>query len=101
MPLTIRYTDTRHTHEATCDDIQSAVIIRIVKAYMLYPADFNLMHIDLSDECCEEVHCWQVGDPGRRVCSFGGAIAWNIYCQTSEIWPEINYHNARPVTFPH
>lgn len=109
MPLTIRYTDTRNQHEVECDDIQSACITKIVKAYMLYPSDFDLMHIDLRDESIEQVHCYVRKDSvitplhivGARVCSFGGAHAWNIYCQTAEIWPEINYHNIRIVAFPH
>lgn len=34
---------------------------------------------------------------GARITSFGGAIAWNIYRQIAEIWPEINYHiSGRP-----
>lgn len=98
MPLTIRYTDTKHSHQATGDAIQSAAIIRIVKSYMLHPSDFDLMHIDLRDESCEQVTC-TLGD--RDICYFGGAQAWNIYRMTAEIWPDINYHTAgRPAPIP-
>jgi len=92
MSLTILYTDTIHRHAAHCDEIQSAGITSIVKTYMIYPADFDFMHIDLRPEI-EEVICWKDGQPGA-VARLGGGFAWNIYLQTAEIWPEINYHTA-------
>lgn len=95
MPLTIRYTDTRHTHEVLCDEIQSTCIVGIVKKYMLHPTHFDFMHIDLRDESIEEVSCWnRAAGNAHAVCQFGGAIAWNIYRQTAEIWPEIKYHTS-------
>ena len=109
MPLTIRYTDTLRQHEVQCDDIQSKVIVSAIMAYMPPPLhvrtefhEFDLMHIDLRDESCEHVHCYRKEDSimtpdhiaGARVCSFGGAIAWNIYRQIAEVWPEINYHTS-------
>lgn len=109
MPLTIRYTDTRNQHQVECDEIQSQAIINAIKAYLHPPLlvksefhDFDLMHIDLRDESIEQVYCYRKVDSvitqghiaGARVCSFGGAIAWNIYRQIAEIWPEINYHTS-------
>lgn len=114
MPLTIRYTDTRNQHEATCDEIQEKAIKEMVQNAM-HPlmlsmpeyCYFDLLHIDLRDESIEEVHCYNRQNKscivinssivGPRVCSFGGAIAWNIYRCVASIWPEIDYHiSGRP-----
>lgn len=94
--LTIRYTDTQRQHEMQCDEIQTDCIVKAVQALMPPPmlykpeyCDFDLMHIDLHDESIEEVH---ISQNGRHVASFGGAIAWEIYRQTAEVWPTINYY---------
>lgn len=96
MPLTIRYTDTRRQHEATCDPIQETSIRRLIIEYLAgpWPFDdqFQLVHIDLSDESVETVNCYS--QSGSRTCSFGGAIAWNIYRCIATIWPEIDYHTS-------
>lgn len=96
MALTIRYTDTKHQHEVQCDEIQTTCIVKAVQSRM-HPlmlsrpeyCDFDLMHIDLRSESVEEVHCYK---NGSRIASFGGAIAWEIYRQTAEVWPTINYY---------
>lgn len=106
MPLTVRYTDTRNQHEATCDPIQEKAIRSLILEYLAGPWPFNdqynLIHIDLSDESVETVNCYRKEDcivasdriVGARLCSFGGAIAWNIYRAIATIWPEINYHTS-------
>lgn len=95
MSLTIRYTDTLHTHEVQCDEIQEKVTLELIKRAMIIPQDFNLLHIDLRDEI-ERVICYHEGSLGERtrLCEFGGAAAWNIYKFFATIWPEINYHTA-------
>lgn len=109
MPLTIRYTDTRNQHEATCDEIQEKAVRDLVESAM-HPLmlsmqhHFDLLHINLCDESVEEVHCYNRQNKsciltnssiiGPRVCSFGGAIAWNIYRAIATIWPEIDYHTS-------
>ena len=78
------------------DEVQADDIHRIVKAYMLYPSHFDLLHIDLRSESCEEVLCYDLAR-STRVCIFGGAAAWEIYRQVAAIFPQINYHlTGRP-----
>jgi len=97
MPLTIRYTDTRNQHEATCDPIQEQTIRSMILEYLAGPWPFDdqydLVHIDLTDENIETVNCFRSAQT-VRTCSFGGAVAWNIYRSIATIWPEINYHTS-------
>jgi len=92
MPLTIRYKDQQRQHETPCDPISEKVTRDFIMAGMIYPQPFDFLIIDLSNENCEEVHCYQGGERGKNICSFGGASAWNIYKCIATVWPEIDYY---------
>ncbi|MBL7780658.1 MAG: hypothetical protein JNM22_05525 [Saprospiraceae bacterium] len=83
--MQLQYSDTRKEITITIPAALEVQIAAIIQQFTP-AAEFDLVHIDLRDESIEEVICY---NRSFRVCSFGGAIAWNMYLAIKKLVPEI------------
>lgn len=95
--MTILYTDTAHTHRVDCD-AQAELVRDICSRYMIQPAYFDIIHIDLTGDV-EGADFYHTATR-RRVASMGGAHAWTVYRLLAEHFPEINHHFRLPAAGP-
>ena len=95
--MTILYTDGRNTHRIDAE-AQAPLVLHIAHRYMLYPAFFDILHIDLRGDI-EDVSFYDVTRQ-ERVGSMGGASAWAVYRDLSTEFPEINHHFRQPAPSP-
>ena len=90
--MTILFNDGRDFQriEATA---QAPDVLIACARFMLLPADFDIVLIDLSTdiESCDFFD----SDSKRRVCSMGGASARAVYEAMAQMFPQINCY-ARP-----
>lgn len=84
--MQLKYSDTRQEKTLTIPAALEAQIEAIIRKFTPQVI-FDQVHIDLRDESIEEVICY---NRSYRVCSFGGAIAWNMYQAIRKLLPEID-----------
>lgn len=92
--ITILYTDTRHNTRIEVPLTLLGQVLAITQQHAVFACDFDLIHIDLRGdvEAADFYIIQSLDGDGKRVASIGGALAWGLYVNLAQLFPEIGHH---------